>query len=134
MSTSFKLGSSSITFGDATPGALTGGAGRDFLMAGSAGDTLHGGVGGDALVGGAGHDVFDFSRGDALGAGDDVYGFQSGTDKVALHGVSPRTVSFTTTAAGDTVLHYGTLGGIGPNAETVTFHGAHLAPGDFIFA
>ena len=89
---------SDILAGTAGANWLSGGAGDDTLrgldgddqlFGGAGDDRLEGGAGNDLLVGGAGADVFVFG----LGSGADrISGYQSGIDRVELHGPAPADI------------------------------------------
>jgi Ca2+-binding RTX toxin-like protein len=71
-------------YANATGTVLTGGQGNDHLIGGAGADILDGGGGNDALIAGTGADQFRF---DAPGLGvDQISGFVSGTDHIALGG------------------------------------------------
>ena len=65
---------------------LTGGGGSDYLRGLGGDDILDGGRGQDFLEGGAGADTFrfEFASDSALGSGDAIYDFASGTDRIDL--------------------------------------------------
>jgi Ca2+-binding RTX toxin-like protein len=65
--------------------ALVGGGGNDLITGNDGADMIDGGAGNDGLRGGAGADFFRFlSASDSSGAGDSIYDFVSGTDKINL--------------------------------------------------
>jgi len=76
--------------GGASADVLVGNNGANVLSGGAGADTLTGGAGADQLTGGAGADVFVYSSGtDSTASVTDAIGdFTSGTDKIALSGVS----------------------------------------------
>ncbi|WP_205758158.1 calcium-binding protein [Macromonas bipunctata] len=70
--------------GGAGNDTLNGGAGNDTLNGGAGNDTLNGGAGNDTLNGGAGNDVLVFDKALVTGNVDEIVGFASGSDKIAL--------------------------------------------------
>ena len=79
---------------------LTGNAGNNQLDGGAGNDTLNGGAGNDTLIGGAGNDVLVFDN--ALGTSnlDEIVGFASGGDKIALDDDIFKALGVTGTATG----------------------------------
>jgi Ca2+-binding RTX toxin-like protein len=71
-------------YANATGTFITGGHGNDFLDGGAGADTLDGGGGNDTLIAGTGADQFRFDA-PSLGV-DQISGFVSGTDHIALAG------------------------------------------------
>jgi Ca2+-binding RTX toxin-like protein len=65
---------------------MFGGGGHDVFVGGAQGDLIYGGGGADTLTGGAGADTFQYrSHSDsAIGAGDRITDFVSGTDRIDL--------------------------------------------------
>lgn len=72
---------------------LRGGAGDDVIYAGLGNDLIDGGAGQDRLYGQGGADVFVYRAGDSLYATYDlIYDFQTGLDRIDLHGIYAPTL------------------------------------------
>jgi Ca2+-binding RTX toxin-like protein len=124
---------SDVLIGGRGDDTLVGGADADRLFGGEGADVLTGGTGSDTMTGGNGPDLYAFNRGDAL-QGDHIWGFGA-DDTLRVMGNSPKTAFWTVDAQGNDVLHLGSLGGGGPNEETITFHGGtHPTAGQFVWA
>jgi Ca2+-binding RTX toxin-like protein len=71
---------------------LYGFGGSDSLVGNEGNDTLDGGAGNDGLRGGAGADIFQFSSvSDSTGAGDNIFDFLTGTDKIDVSAIDANT-------------------------------------------
>ncbi|HEY5723590.1 MAG TPA: calcium-binding protein [Allosphingosinicella sp.] len=71
---------------------LLGFGGNDSLVGNEGADILDGGAGNDGLRGDAGADIFRFvSVSDSTGAGDNIFDFLSGTDKIDLSQIDANT-------------------------------------------
>jgi Ca2+-binding RTX toxin-like protein len=71
---------------------LYGFAGNDSLVGNEGADTLDGGAGDDGLRGGAGADIFQFTAmSDSTGAGDNIFDFLTGTDRIDVSLIDANT-------------------------------------------
>lgn len=99
----------------------------EHIIGGPEDDIIDGGKGSDYLIGGDGADTFVFRKGDGR---DYIIDFQSGEDKLEIHG-SPHQISHVDTSQG-LEIYYGSFGQTGPDhvllLDVHTFN-----PNDFLF-